>query len=377
MGAGPLNGAAPLAAALAAGLNGRLEVHQGRAPSHLRLPGEGEERALVFVCKGALWSWIHDTLERPAVQRQLICADVIGYGGEPAQAARDWFDCVMMRPLTGRPIGAPGRSHELAALLLQRGLEPSAPGVIVIRDAQGLEAGGRRLADALSLWDALSLAPEIMYRLRDHGAGGAPSRYRMFLQTLLRAVEAANESWKWIVQLGLHPKDWSDTLSINSARSLVLFFNEVRRQCEQEGGREDDVRVWARAWQVRRPSGFGDVDALIASDVGRAVRSGLGRRQIRSLSSAHEAVLADSADDDALPGAHEFARVIDQLEHEGALSAFERGVLEAVFEGATLLDAIARAPGAPANLDDPVLFAQALSDRLFGLSQAALTDRPV
>ena len=89
---------------------------------------------------------------------------------------------------------------------------------------------------------------------------------------MIKAVETANAPYGALVTLGLSPIDWSEELSVNTAKKVSAFLSDVRLRAAASGSHPDAIEIWQEVWADRQIPGFASPQAFWSSPLGHAVR---------------------------------------------------------------------------------------------------------
>jgi hypothetical protein len=175
------------------------------------------------------------------------------------------------------------------------------------------------VAEELSIWNAIKAAPRRLSRVEG-------AEFDAFCSLLIKALEVANAHWGTLVGLGLSPVEWSEVVSLNTAKKLSAF---VRSAGDIESG--PNLAAWERAWQQRPVPGFASASELWSSPLGFSLRS-------KALSSAFQPVLGDTdvandahVDDQTPEGVVDranFQAVLATLAKAGVLDRFDVWLLK-------------------------------------------------
>jgi hypothetical protein len=189
----------------------------------------------------------------------------------------------------------------------------------------GESGSGSEVAEELSLWDAICGAPRVLRVL-------ARPQFDEFCSLVIKAVETANAPYGALVTLGLSPVDWSDELSVNTAKKISAFMTDVRGAASAGSFSTEGVEVWEQVWAKRQVPGFASARVFWSSSLGRALRLG------RPVADASFAGLDDD-DEPAEEARFDAAAVPDMLKRymrEGVLDWYDAWLLGQLAEGKTL-----------------------------------------
>ena len=292
---------------------------------------------------------------------------------EPAEAAERYFNDVVDRPMKLARTDHTHKGHALFLNLVQRACsqnlesaalerrkdsansgDPSSPAMRIIGDrlaaldhgiSKGnpaastrekagpleLHAGDDRVlvAEEMSIWGAVKCAPPEIHSLND-------DEFRVLCSLMIRAVEAADDPYKWILACGLHPFEWLDDLGVNKAKGIGIFINAVRRHAdEQELDDWRDLEIWRAVWKKRGVAGFADADALWASEIGHGIRN---RQFAQRPMDLEDIDLADEDMEGRILDRAATATMLKAAEEAQVLVPFDRWLLDQINNGERLAD---------------------------------------
>lgn len=246
------------------------------------------------------------------------------------------------------PIGSPPPDFSAVAQELRRlpaDLSGGNP-ALTTREAAGplrlaVPGATHEVAEEMSIWGAINCAPRKLQPL------STPDDFNAFCSLVIKAVEAANAQYGTLVALGLSPIDWRD-LSVNTAKKLSAFINDVRETAAAEGKEPNTLALWQAIWKRREVPGYDTAEQLWGSELGQAVR-GQARvwRQDDSDLSTLEADEGDS--EERMLDRLSLGRMIEVAMAAGVIGSVEGKVLRQLMDGAAL-DAIAQQPEVAAAL---------------------------
>lgn len=281
---------------------------------------------------------------------------------DPQDAAETYFVSVLERPIRRRA-GKPSSANDLRDFLKQRtaGPMPLKPE-----------------PDELSTWSAMVDGPTRIRRCREQ------EDLHRLANLVLRCLDACNRPYAELLRLGLCPRDWQgeNEVPVNSLKAANTLLKALKSILNGDYGRRINQTELQSAWQNAPVPGYADAAEFAASTLGRAVLSRLSGDDVTRTIAIDD--LGDRADFLAAPEVEEImspdevAAPLEAARRAGVISEAESLLLNALFSGEALVDALKSSLELRRRLrndfdGDLELFVGDLSARLtdFSLAQAS------